>query len=59
LPKSIEITLLNNSKKRKPEEKLRPPLLPLRNPRAKKVKKERVVMPRERPRKKRKRRRKR
>ena len=58
MPKGIEIILLNNSKKRKPEEKLRPPLLPLRNPRAKKVKKERVAMPKERPRKKRKRRRK-
>jgi hypothetical protein len=42
LPKSIEIFSPNNSKKRKPEEQLRLPLLQQKNQKAKKEKKEKV-----------------
>lgn len=55
LPRSTEITLLLNSRLRRPGERLRPQLPPPKNLRAKKVKKE--VTPRAKPRRRRKKRR--
>lgn len=57
LPRSTEITLLLNSRLRRPEERLRPQLPPPKNLRAKKVRKVKEVTPRAKPRRRRKKRR--
>jgi hypothetical protein len=58
LPRSTEIILPNNSKRKRPEEKLRQQLPPQKNLKVKRAKVKKVEeMPREKPRKRRKRRR--